>query len=533
MSTDNSQVVKKVAIAAAVGVGAVGIAYLISKKLRSGPTFDANSLTIDELKQLGNTFFSEKKYAEAIQAFTAAINKGARDKLGSICYQNRAAAKERVGGHSLEDIVSDCEKAIELNPQYGKAYWRKARLQHQLKHYSEALTSVFCASYLDASFSSQATEILYKILGNIQDFYKDQWSSSVINGSGKHVRHERVFVWLHKTVLDDPIRSLILSWDRKTSTQFGNALTLIAELKYDDVAAEAEKEEGENKLEALLLAARFYTYQNLMEDAERCLNLFDTEWEKLDDTQKGTRKPVLSSKHLICIEKAHTLDEIKRAFLNALSTDIRNADFYSAAAFRLVLADEKLEALKILNTEGVSNDNITLLNFTLKIMMGTASQDPSVLINTIKALEEFCNGLDNKSMFSKILLAKVYATFGNDESAREIMDGLIKQYPNLSILYYDRGCMARDRDEAVTNLNRCLEIEPHHSEANLMLGSLLLDEMNDSLKSPDCFKTILDLINRAESTFDSTIDFPVLDGVFRMKAIIEAKKNAARLLNVQ
>ena len=79
----------------------------------------ADKENADKLKQEGNTLMSNKKYDEAIEAYTKAI---AIDPSNPVYYANRAAAYSSKADHLA--AVGDAEKAISVDPKFVKAYHR-------------------------------------------------------------------------------------------------------------------------------------------------------------------------------------------------------------------------------------------------------------------------------------------------------------------------------------------------------------------------------------------------------------------------
>ncbi len=78
----------------------------------------------DKFKQEGNSLMSGKKYDEAIEAYTKAI-----DLVGSnpVYYSNRAAAYSSKNDHL--SAIGDAEKAIALDPSFSKGYHRLGCVQ--------------------------------------------------------------------------------------------------------------------------------------------------------------------------------------------------------------------------------------------------------------------------------------------------------------------------------------------------------------------------------------------------------------------
>eukprot|EP00124_Ichthyophonus_hoferi_P005018 Ihof_evm1s642 gene=Ihof_evmTU1s642 len=87
-----------------------------------------------EEKVKGNAFFKENKYPEAIGAYSEAIK---RDPTDHVLYSNRAAAYMKLG--EFPTAIKDCDKCIEMAPSFVKGYTRKANCQLFLKEHTKAL----------------------------------------------------------------------------------------------------------------------------------------------------------------------------------------------------------------------------------------------------------------------------------------------------------------------------------------------------------------------------------------------------------
>lgn len=90
----------------------------------------------EEHKQEGNVLYNAGKFADAIPCYTEALK---RDPSNYKVYSNRAACftKMMEWGRGLQD----CEKCIEMDPKFIKAYIRKGKIQHFLKQYHKALST--------------------------------------------------------------------------------------------------------------------------------------------------------------------------------------------------------------------------------------------------------------------------------------------------------------------------------------------------------------------------------------------------------
>ncbi|XP_051869684.1 tetratricopeptide repeat protein 1 [Pristis pectinata] len=91
------------------------------------------------LKEVGNGQFKKGEYPEAENSYTEALGicPACNQKDRSILYSNRAAARMKLG--NKEDAISDCTKAIELNPNYIRAILRRAELYEKTEKLDEAL----------------------------------------------------------------------------------------------------------------------------------------------------------------------------------------------------------------------------------------------------------------------------------------------------------------------------------------------------------------------------------------------------------
>lgn len=90
-----------------------------------------------ELKDLGNAALLQKKYDEAIEKYTQAIE---ADPKQAVFYLNRAQAyiKTECYGLAIEDATS----AIEVDPKYTKAYYRRAVAHAALLDYKKAIADL-------------------------------------------------------------------------------------------------------------------------------------------------------------------------------------------------------------------------------------------------------------------------------------------------------------------------------------------------------------------------------------------------------
>lgn len=113
----------------------------------------------EKIKNEGNTSFKDGDYIKAISLYTQGLQTCplTYSKERAILYSNRAAAKIK-SLDEKESAISDCTKAIELNPSYVKAYVRRAQLYEETDKLDEALEDykkilTFDSSHSEANYA--------------------------------------------------------------------------------------------------------------------------------------------------------------------------------------------------------------------------------------------------------------------------------------------------------------------------------------------------------------------------------------------
>jgi stress-induced-phosphoprotein 1 len=87
-----------------------------------------------EEKEKGNEYFKNADYPNAIKFYSEAMK---RDPTDYVLYSNRAACFTKLGEY-LEGM-KDCDKCLEINPNFAKAYSRKGLLYYMKKDYAKAI----------------------------------------------------------------------------------------------------------------------------------------------------------------------------------------------------------------------------------------------------------------------------------------------------------------------------------------------------------------------------------------------------------
>lgn len=93
-----------------------------------------NKKKAEELKDLGNEQFVSKKWNEAINNYTEALN---LDPYNVVIYSNRSAAYIQLKQYDL--ALYDAEKCISLAPKWVKGYFRKGKALCGLNEFAESI----------------------------------------------------------------------------------------------------------------------------------------------------------------------------------------------------------------------------------------------------------------------------------------------------------------------------------------------------------------------------------------------------------
>ncbi|KAF4112204.1 hypothetical protein G5714_006999 [Onychostoma macrolepis] len=115
-------------------------------------------------KNKGNKYFKAGKYEQAIQCYTEAISLCPKEQKGDLStfYQNRAAAYEQQ--LKWTEVIQDCSQAVELNPCYVKALFRRAKALEKLGNKKECLEDVTAVCILEVFQNQQSMLLADKVL---------------------------------------------------------------------------------------------------------------------------------------------------------------------------------------------------------------------------------------------------------------------------------------------------------------------------------------------------------------------------------
>uniref|UniRef100_A0A6I8QP49 Mitochondrial import receptor subunit TOM70 n=1 Tax=Xenopus tropicalis TaxID=8364 RepID=A0A6I8QP49_XENTR len=222
-------------------------------------------------KNKGNKYFKASKYEQAIQCYTEAISLCPVDTKSDLStfYQNRAAAHEQL--QNWKEVVQDCTKAVELNPRYVKALFRRAKAHERLDNKKECLEDVTAVCILEGFQNQQSmflADKVLKLLGKekAKDKYKNR---EPLMPSPQFIKS--YFSSFTDDIISQPLQKGEKSDEDKDKegeaavvkekSGYLKAKKYMEEENYDKIISECTKEVesvGKYVAEALLLRATFY-----------------------------------------------------------------------------------------------------------------------------------------------------------------------------------------------------------------------------------------------------------------------------------
>lgn len=229
-------------------------------------------------KKEGNACYHKCKYDEAIAFYDKAIDICPKENKAdlAIFYQNRAAAYEMLRKWNM--VKSDCTKALEYNPRYCKAYFRRAKAHEATNELEECLDDITATCILEM-FRNDST-IMYadKILKQTgrNDSLKRMQEKVPILPSNNFINTYM------KSFIADPLQvndlNLAKTNDSNKLTGLARAKKALDEQNYSVVIdacteeIESSESDSQTKNEALLLRGTFHLLSAAFDEARKDLD---------------------------------------------------------------------------------------------------------------------------------------------------------------------------------------------------------------------------------------------------------------------
>uniref|UniRef100_A0A8C6MME6 Mitochondrial import receptor subunit TOM70 n=1 Tax=Nothobranchius furzeri TaxID=105023 RepID=A0A8C6MME6_NOTFU len=305
-------------------------------------------------KNKGNKYFKAGKYEKAIQCYTEAIGLCPGDQKADLStfYQNRAAAFEQQ--LKWTEVVQDCSQAVELNPRYIKALFRRAKALEKLDNKKECLEDVTAVCILEAFQNQQSMLLADKVLKQLgkekaKEKYKNREpmmpSPQFIKSYFSSFTDDIISQPLQKGEKKDEDKdkegeAISGSWE---NAGYLKAKQYMEEENYDKIISECTKEiesGGRYTAEALLLRATFYLLIGnataAQPDLDQVINM--------KDANVKLRANALIKRGSMYMQQQQPLHSTQD-FNTAAEIDTQNPDVYHHRGQLKILLDQVDEAV--------------------------------------------------------------------------------------------------------------------------------------------------------------------------------------------
>uniref|UniRef100_A0A8C1WKP9 Translocase of outer mitochondrial membrane 70 homolog A (S. cerevisiae) n=1 Tax=Cyprinus carpio TaxID=7962 RepID=A0A8C1WKP9_CYPCA len=304
-------------------------------------------------KNKGNKYFKAGRYDQAIQCYTDAISLCPKEQKGDLStfYQNRAAAYEQQ--LKWTEVIQDCTQAVELNPCYIKALFRRAKALEKLGNKKECLEDVTAVCILEVFQNQQSMLLADKVLKQLgKEKAKEKYKNrEPLMPSPQFIKS------YFSSFTDDIISQPLQKGEKKDedkdkegeasevtgSSGYLKAKQYMEEENYDKIISECTKEiesGGRYTAEALLLRATFYLLIGnataAQPDLDRVINM--------DDAGVKLRANALIKRGSMYMQQQQP-QLSTQDFNMAAEIDPHNADVYHHRGQLKILLDQVEEAV--------------------------------------------------------------------------------------------------------------------------------------------------------------------------------------------
>ena len=104
-------------------------------------------LSADSLKEAGNVAFASKKFYDAIESYSRALDTKPSDTMIATLLSNRAAAFLNLNNY--QNALEDCNMALEIDPGRDKALFRRAQAYESIGETAKAFSDLKQVLYRD------------------------------------------------------------------------------------------------------------------------------------------------------------------------------------------------------------------------------------------------------------------------------------------------------------------------------------------------------------------------------------------------
>ncbi|XP_032888515.1 mitochondrial import receptor subunit TOM70 [Amblyraja radiata] len=445
-------------------------------------------------KNKGNKYFKAGKYEQAIQCYTEAISLCPLEQKQDLStfYQNRAAAFEQQ--LKWKEVVQDCSKAIELNPKYIKALYRRAKAYEKLDNKKECLEDVTAVCILEG-FQNQQSMLLadkvLKLLGKekAKEKYKNreplmpspQFIKSYFNSFTDDIISQPLLKG-EKPDEDKDKEGEAADVTRTGRSGYQKAKQYMEEENYDKIISECTKEietKGKYMAEALLLRATFYLLIGNAAAAQPDLDMVVS----MEDANVKLRANALIKRGSMYMQQQQS-QLSTQDFNMAADIDPQNADVYHHRGQLKILLDHVEEAVDDFDECIRLRPDSALAQaqkcFALYRQAYTGSNPLQIQV-AVKGFEDVIKKFP-KCAEGYALYAQALTDQQHFSNADEMYDKCIELEPDNATTYVHKGLLQlqwkQDLDKGLELISKAIEIDNKCDFAYETMGTIEVQRGN-------------------------------------------------------
>ncbi|KAJ3276098.1 TOM (translocase of outer membrane) complex component [Terramyces sp. JEL0728] len=429
-----------------------------------------------QAKALGNKFYAEQKYDKAIEQYTKAIDLAPT----SVYYCNRAASYSNLGKYEL--VIDDCNKAIELDPKYIKAFHRRAVANEKLERLQDALNDFTVVCVLEGFQNQQSLAAPDRIL------------KVIATAKARDVMKTKVAKMPSETFISaymDSFRTIPNDYTITAELDTTNESDLLLKKTFE--AAKARKWQESFDLAEETIAADDFSTEFIKAKALNYRGTILFLMGRVDDAVSDLENSLLNDpKNINTIIKRATLymerADVERAveqFEKASLISSTNPDLYYHRGQVRFLTGDFQGAIDDYSTS-LKNESASESSVYVHIQMGVAKYKLGDIVGAEKKFREakklFENSAEVWNYHGEILMDK--QTFVDAEKS---FDKAISMDPSSPLPYINKAILCvqwkQDANEAEKLCRKAIEVDPLCDIAYTQLAQLLChqNKMEDAL----------------------------------------------------
>lgn len=457
------------------------------------------------LKNRGNKYFRAGRYELAIKCYSEAIDVCPKEKTTDLAtfYQNRAAAHDQL--QNTDEVLSDCDIALNLNSRYVKALDRRAKaLRKQakqienfetqvekLKQCVEDITSVCLLEGFQKQENLLLVDQVLRELGRAQ--------AALASKSRKPILPSKHFIKQYlESFAEDPVKKILEKEsegdiDEKENgvdlAGFSRAKQCLIEEDYESIVDACTQElESTSNIEtthlARLLRGTFYTMRKQREQGMEDFNILIDE-ENVDTKVKVNALIKRASLFIqMCKDPKKDPELSLKDFARAVELDTDNSDIYNHRGQVHLLIEEMNKAIVDFRKAVELNPNHSIAyaqklftDYRCAVMIGDVTKVHTAISDFYEAIEKHPKCVETISLAAQVL---------NSQEKFKEAEALYKKAseidPNNASILVNRGLLALqsrgDIAEGVRLVEKALELDELNEFALETLGTIEVQKGN-------------------------------------------------------